>query len=106
MVPISTKSTYFNVFIYRTLHIKFAPAVPEIQIPGTLWVFLLLVHKVCSCAPISMKFGTQVENLSECSIRDYQSMIAQLRVTRPKPLAQRVILIIYLQRQLISTMLI
>ena len=74
MVCISTKSTYFNVFIYTTfttLHTKFkrniALAVPEIQVPETCRIFFVFffffasnnksVHKLCSCAT---KFGARV----------------------------------------------
>ena len=46
-----------------------APAVPEIRVPETHRIFFVFffftpnnksVRKLCSCAPISMKFGAQV----------------------------------------------
>ena len=49
---------------------EIAPAVPEIQVPETCQIFFIFffffapnnksVRKVCSCAPISTKFGAQV----------------------------------------------
>ena len=48
---------------------EIAPAVPEIRVPETRWIFFIFfffapnnksVRKLCSCAPISMKFGAQV----------------------------------------------
>ena len=68
MAPISTKSTYFNVFIHSTLHTKLkeiAPAAPEIRVPETRQIFFFApnnksVRKLCSYAPISTKFGAQV----------------------------------------------
>ena len=72
MAPISTKSTYFNVFIYIPYipNLKeIAPAVPEIRVPETRWIFFVFfffapnnksVRKLCFCAPISTKFGAQV----------------------------------------------
>ena len=74
MAPISTKSTYFNVFIYSTIYLsnlkEIAPAVSEIRVPETRRIFFVFffffapnnksVRKLCSCAPISTKFGAQV----------------------------------------------
>ena len=74
MAPISTKSTYFSVFIsapYIPNLKEIAPAVPEIRVPETRRIFFVFflfffapnnksVRKLCSCAPISMKFGAQV----------------------------------------------
>ena len=48
-----------------------APAIPEIQVPEIWQIFFVfffffartkhkVVHNLCSCAPISTKFGTQV----------------------------------------------
>ena len=46
-----------------------APAVPEIRVPETRQIFFVFffftpnnksVRKLCSCAPISTKFGAQV----------------------------------------------
>ena len=48
---------------------EIAPAVPEIRVPETRQIFFVFfffapnnksVRKLCSCAPISMKFGAQV----------------------------------------------
>ena len=48
---------------------KFAPAVLEIQVPETRQIFFVFfffapnnksMHKLCSCASISMKFGAEV----------------------------------------------
>ena len=50
---------------------EIAPAVPEIRVPETRWIFFVFsfcfffffaksVRKLCSCAPISTKFGAQV----------------------------------------------
>ena len=49
---------------------EIAPAVPEIRVPETRRIFFIFfffftpnnksVWKLCSCAPISMKFGAQV----------------------------------------------
>ena len=52
---------------------EITPAVPEIRDPETRWIFFVFflfffffapnnksVRKLCSCAPISMKFGAQV----------------------------------------------
>ena len=55
-----------------TPHLKeIAPAVPEIRVPETRQIFFVFfffiapdnksVLKLCSCAPISTKFGAQVE---------------------------------------------
>ena len=72
MVPISTKSTYF-MSSYTVPYIpnlkEIAPTVPEIRVPETRRIFFVFfffapknksVWKLCSCAPISMKFGAQV----------------------------------------------
>ena len=64
------------VFLYTVPYIpnlkEIAPAVPEIRVPETCRIFLILlslfffasnnksVRKLCSCSPISMKFGAQV----------------------------------------------
>ena len=69
MTPISTKSTdlmssYTVPYIPNLKEI--APAVPEIRAPETRRIFLFFapnnksVWKLCSCAPISTKFGAQV----------------------------------------------
>ena len=48
---------------------EIASAVPEIRVPETRWIFFVFfffapnnksVWKLCSCAPISTKFGAQV----------------------------------------------
>ena len=51
---------------------EIAPAVPEIRVPETCQIFFIFffffifapnnksVWKLCSCAPISMKFGAQI----------------------------------------------
>ena len=49
---------------------EIAPAVPETRVPETCWIFFVFffffvpnnkcVRKLCSCAPISMKFDAQV----------------------------------------------
>ena len=49
---------------------EIAPAVPEIRVPETRWIFFVFffffapnnksVWKLCSCAPISTKFGAQI----------------------------------------------
>ena len=48
---------------------EIAPVVPEIRVPETRWIFFVFfffapnnksVRNLCSCAPISMKFGAQV----------------------------------------------
>ena len=57
---------------YTVLYIpnvkEIAPAVPEIRVPETRWIFFVFffipsnesVCKLCSCSPISTKFGTQI----------------------------------------------
>ena len=49
------------------------PAVPEKRVPETHWIFIFFffapnnnVYKLCSCAPISTKFGAQVALLKPC----------------------------------------
>ena len=54
-----------------------APAVPEIRVPETRRIFFVFffffapnnksVRKLCSCAPISTKFGAQVAHLNPTS---------------------------------------
>ena len=71
MTPISTKSTYFTYTVPYISNLKeIAPAVPEIRVPETRRIFFVFffffapnnksARNLCSCAPISMKFGAQV----------------------------------------------
>ena len=52
MAPISTKSTYFNVTIYSTLHTKLAPAVPEIRVPETRRISLYFSNSSSSSSSL------------------------------------------------------
>ena len=74
MAPFSTKSTIHILMSSYTVPYtpnlkEIAVAVPEIQVPETRQIFFIFffftpnnkkVRKLCSCAPISMKFDTQV----------------------------------------------
>ena len=70
MAPISTKSLMSSYTVpYITYLKEIALAVPEIRVPKTRRIFFVFfffppnnksVRKLCSCAPISTKFGAHV----------------------------------------------